>query len=86
MLDSLNKQNNRISLLENINNELKQQVVDTYELKLYVSELEQDVRSQYERNQNYIDEINNLKEQMKTLKIKLKKYTNDKVINLRNED
>ncbi|WP_239710281.1 MULTISPECIES: hypothetical protein [unclassified Mammaliicoccus] len=86
MLDSLNKQNNRVSLLENINNELKQQVVDTYELKLYILELEQEVKSQYERRQKDIDEINNLREEMRSIKNQLGKSTNNKIINLRNED
>lgn len=81
-LDSLQKQNSRLNLLENINNELKQQVVDTYELRLYISELEQEVKVQYERRQSDIDEINDLKNQVEILKAKLKKYTHNNIIKL----
>lgn len=85
MLESLNTKNSRIKLLENINNELKQQVVDTYEMKLYINELEKELNIQYERREKIINEINDLKEQLRTVKFELGKYTKNKVINLYKE-
>lgn len=86
MLESLKSKNTRLKLLESINNELKQQVVDSYEMKLYINELEKELNIQYERREKNINEIENLKEQLKTVKFELGKYTKNNVINLYKEE
>lgn len=85
MLYSIDKQNDKITLLEQINDELKQQVIDSYELKLYIKELENEIRDQYNRRQKDFKEIKMLKEQVVELKVKIKSFNKDKIIKLRNE-
>lgn len=85
MLDSIDKQSDKITLLEKINDELKQQVVDSYESKLYIKELENEIKTQYNRRQKDIEEIKILKEQAAKLKVKLKSFNKDNIIKLRNE-
>ncbi|MGK4468369.1 hypothetical protein [Mammaliicoccus sciuri] len=86
MLDSVNDLTDRISFLEGINNELKQQVVDSYEAKLYISELENEIKMHFDRRKRDIIEIDSLRDEVKLLQSKLNHYNKDKVIRFSNDD
>lgn len=84
-LNYLNKTEDKIKLLENINDNLQVETINSFEKQLYTEKLEKQLESLLVKRQNDIQEIINLKKNIKKLQEEIKHYKRKEIININKE-
>lgn len=84
-LNSIKSNDDKMKLLAKVNQGLQQEVIDSYESKLYTEKLQLEIKSLLQRRKSDINEISDLNKEINDLQNELKKFKRNEIIKIKKD-